>query len=377
MEPVFAAMLVTMLQTGAGEAFEAPLAKLPQFRVPKSLPTWRKQRKAIRRTLWELLGDLPPRPKVPAVEALSRDPRQGYVLEKFQFDNGAGATVPGYLLIPEGLQGKAPAILYNHYHGGKYQQGKEELFLHWPTEEPPGEALVRRGYVVMCIDAYCFGERQWQGPAGKAEAGGQTESALFKYNVWVGRTLWGMMVCDDMMALDYLCSRPEVDAKRIGAMGMSMGSTRTWWLAALDDRISCAVCVACLTRYTNLIETGRLNDHGIYYYVPNMLQHFDTEAVVSLIAPRPLLTLTGDQDTGSPVEGVHLINRTVQQVYVLYDKPERFQGLIYPGVGHDYTPQMWEETLGWLDRWLRRTPTQARATRRTRVRVAAGRLVPT
>ena len=98
-----------------------------------------------------------------------------------------------------------------------------------------------------------------------------------------------MMLRDDLMALDYLASRPEVDARRIGVTGMSMGATRSWWLMALDERIKTGVAVACLTRYQNLIEHEMLKAHGIYYFVPNLLNHFDTEAVVALLAPRPAL----------------------------------------------------------------------------------------
>jgi len=149
--------------------------------------------------------------------------------------------------------------------------------------------------------------------------------------------------------LNYLASRPEVDSKRIAAMGMSMGSTRTWWAAALDERIKAAVSVACLTRYQNLIAHGRLWEHGIYYYVPNMLKEkLDTESVVALIAPRPLLTLTGDRDGGSPADGVRIINSFQENLYRLYGKSDKFRGIIYKGLGHQYTPEMWQETLKWL-----------------------------
>jgi len=150
-----------------------------------------------------------------------------------------------------------------------------------------------------------------------------------------------------------LVSHPEVDPERIAAMGMSMGSTRTWWAAALDERIKVVVSVACLTRYQNLIAHGQVKLHGIYYYVPNMLKEkIDTESVVGLIAPRPHLTLTGDRDGGSPADGVRIINGYQEYLYKLYGKPENFSGLLYKGVGHQYTPQMWEETLNWLRKHL-------------------------
>jgi hypothetical protein len=257
-------------------------------------------------------------------------------------------------MVPAG-GGKRPAVLYHHYHGNRYGQGKEEVlikaFAHWPGGHGliTGEELVRAGYLVLCIDAYGFGERQAQGPAGEEEKGAAAEASLFKTFAWQGRTLWGMMVRDDLLALEYLATRPEVDPQRIAAMGMSMGSTRTWWAAALDERIQVAVSVACLTRYQNLIAKGHLRYHGIYYYVPNMLREkIDTESVVGLIAPRQHLTLTGTDDCGSPVDGVRIINGFQERLYGLYGRPDRFRGVVYPGVAHVYTPEMWEETLRWL-----------------------------
>src|SRR5262249_43372798 len=115
------------------------------------------------------------------------------------------------------------------------------------------------------------------------------ESTQFKLNLWLGRSLWGMMLRDEQILLDYLGTRPEIDRDRIAATGMSMGCTRSWWLAAIDDRVKAIVGVACFTRYTELIAHGNLRAHGIYYFVPGLLKHFDTEAVYSLVAPRPML----------------------------------------------------------------------------------------
>jgi dienelactone hydrolase len=325
-----------------------------QTALPKSMQSWEKRRTKLRRSLLRLLGDLPElfTPKVTISERLSKD---GYELERFTFDNGIGDTVYGYLLIPAGHKGRGSAILYHHYHANRYKQGKEEVIskAFKKLDFATGEVLAREGYVVLCIDAYAFGERRFQGPAGKKEEGRRTEESLFKIFLWQGRTLWGMMVRDDLLALNYLLSRRQVDPKRVAAMGMSMGSTRTWWAAALDERIKVAVCVACLTRYQNLIAHGQVRQHGIYYYVPNMLaEKIDAETVIGLIAPRPLLTLTGDKDAGSPVDGVQLINAFQEYLYKLYGKTENFRGLIYKSVRHEYTPEMWKETLSWLKKHL-------------------------
>jgi dienelactone hydrolase len=321
--------------------------------VPASREAWEIKRQEVRTELWRLLGKLPPRPAAPKVETLSREDRGEFVVERFQFDNQAGATVPGYLLLPKHASARSPAILYCHWHGGEYDVGKEELFQARHTPEAPGPAFAERGYVVLAIDAYCFGERNGRGPGGRIEKDYVGEETTAKFDLWVGRTFWGMLLRDDLMALDYLAVRPEVDPARIAVTGMSMGATRSWWLMALDERIKAGVAIACLTRYQNMIEHQAIHEHDIGYFVPNVLNHFDMEAVVALIAPRPVLFQNGDQDNGSPVDGIRAINAAVQPAYQLYGKERDFESLIYTGQGHVYTPAMWAKTLAWMDEHLR------------------------
>lgn len=321
---------------------------------PQSAGEWAARRRRTISALSRALGALPPRGPAPSVETLAIEETPAYRLERFRFHNGADAVVPGVLVIPRGLKSRAPAIQFLHQHGGHYAAGGKAEMLRegWPVPGTVAEALARRGYVVMAIDAYCFGERSGHGPGGSRETGAPEEASLFKTHLWHGRTLWGMMLRDERMALDYLCSRPEVDSQRIGTFGMSMGSTRAWWLAALDRRIKATVAVACLTRYQELIARGALAAHGIYYFVPGILRQFDSESIIACIAPRALLTLTGDSDDGSPVDGVRAINDAVASVYDALGAGERFRAVVYPRTGHVYTPEMWSETLAWLDRHL-------------------------
>jgi dipeptidyl aminopeptidase/acylaminoacyl peptidase len=346
--------LPLMAQTNEtqGAQLLAAASIAPTFVVPGSRSAWEKQRQEVRAQLWTLLGKLPPRPKEPKIEILSRENKGEYRVEKFQFDNGAGSKVPGYLILPSRNVSKSPAILYCHWHGGEYDIGKEELFQSKHTPEAPGPALAKLGFVVLGIDACCFGERNGQGPGGPEEKGREGEWSASKFNLWVGRTLWGMILRDDIMALDYLASRPEVDASRIGVTGISMGATRTWWLMALDERLKAGVAVACFTRYQELIRHESLKAHGIYYFVPGMLNHFDTEAVVALVAPRPVLFQTGDQDAGSPVDGIHALEAAVRPAFQLYDQPANFESVVYPGLGHVYTAEMWSKTIAWLQKNL-------------------------
>jgi dienelactone hydrolase len=324
---------------------------VPEFSPPKDAADWPALRSETRKTLTRLLGDFPARPAVPLVTLISKTEGDGYVLEKFTFKDGLGLEVPGYLFLPNLRMGKIPGILYCHWHAGQWAVGKEEMLRTNATPVAPGPALARRGFAVLGIDACCFGERNGKGPGGD-ETGVAGELSASKFSLWAGRTLWGTILYDDLMALDYLCSRSEVDPTRIGVTGISMGSTRSWWIMAMDDRPKTAVCVACMTRYQDLVRAGGLKEHGIYYFVPGMLRHFDTEAVISCAAPRPMLFLTGDSDPGSPISGVHALEERVSQVYAKLGAQGSFSSVVYPNTGHVYLPMMWDKMADWMEEKL-------------------------
>ena len=337
----------------AGAAAVPPVyarAAAPEFPLPRDAPGWRAQRPGVLRRVAETLGDLPPRPAPPRSRVVSREVRPGYALERVALDNGVDGEVSALLLVPEGRRAPAPAVLWLH----SSTPDKNQIITPntYGGEEPLGEVLVRAGYVVLAPDAYWHGDRAGSGPAGPFETRREEQESLFKFHAWFGRTLWGMFVRDDQVALDYLCARPEVDAARIGATGMSMGSTRAWWLAAVDERVACVVATACLTRYQNLIRHGQLRAHGLYYFVNGLLKHFDVEGVLALIAPRPFLALTGELDAGSPADGIRVLEELVGAVYGALGAGDRFRNVLYPETGHTVTPEMRAETLAWFDRWL-------------------------
>jgi dienelactone hydrolase/lysophospholipase L1-like esterase len=321
-----------------------------EFRVPADASAWKEQRPAVLRAVRESLGDLPPRPSPSRALIISRELRTGYTLERISLANGVDGEVSALLLIPSVRKGPVPAILWLH----SSTPDKTQIIIPGTNGgiESLGETFVRAGYAVISPDAYWHGDRAGTGPSGAAEAGRTEQEDLFKLNLWFGRTLWGMFVRDDQVALDYLCTRPEVDTSAIGATGMSMGSTRAWWLAAIDDRVAAVVAVACLTRYQNLVAHGELRAHGVYYFVNGLLKHFDTEGVLALVAPRPFLALTGDLDAGSPADGIRVLEQTVGGTYQALGAANRFRSILYPGIGHAYTPEMRAEMLEWFSRWL-------------------------
>jgi dienelactone hydrolase len=320
---------------------------IPDWPVPTDLQKWQATgRNEIRQILAQCLGEMPKRPDPAQVKVLSREDKGEFILERFEFFNGVDMTVPGILVVPKKAKGKVPVVLGLHGHSGS----KHEYL---PNPENPlslGWMLVQNGYAVAAIDGYFNGDRVGKGPRGARDEAGSQEMNLFKLHLWQGRTLWGMMLRDEQCLLDYLATRSELDMNRVGATGMSMGCTRAWWLAAIDDRVHAIVGVACFTRYEELL--AHRSSHGIYYFVPGLLRHFDAEAIYSLVAPRPMLMLNGDQDYNCPPDGMEVLEKKIGAVYQLYGKPEAFRSVIYAKTGHEYLPEMRHEMIAWFRKAL-------------------------
>ena len=295
-----------------------------------------------RAQLYSLLGDLPPRNRQISARTLSVEERPAYSLEKLRLDLNGLEPVPAYFVRPRNLAGKAPSILYNHAHGGEYDIGKEEFLRHRDGfQSPPyAEALASLGICGLCMDTWVFGERATR-----------SEMDTFKEMLWKGQVLWGMMVYDSIRGIDYLASRPEVDAERIGTLGLSMGSTMAWWVAALDERVKVCVDICCLTDFQALMEIKNLKGHGIYYYVPSLLKHFTSAQINALIAPRAHLSLAGNLDPLTPPDGLDRIDRELKRVYAAAGKPEHWKLQRYD-VGHEETPEMRREIVAFLSRLL-------------------------
>lgn len=328
--------------------------KFPDFEFPATLKDWKKERPKVYDTVMMLLGDMPARPAKPKVQIVKREERNGYILEKFLIDNEVDALIPGYLAIPTNTTKKPPVIVGLHSHS----TSKDHVFgFKGGFSNDVMALLISNGFALMSIDNAFHGERLGKGPAGDKETMEHNYenqlNAIFKIDQWFGRTIWGMQLRDEQIALDYLMTRTDVDTSKIGVEGMSMGSTRSWWLAAIDSRIKAVVGAACFYRYEQLIEQRQINAHGIYTFLPGMLKHFDTEGVMGLIAPRPFLVLTGDSDRGSPMSGIRILEKKLGDVYRLYNKTDNFMSIIYPETGHTYNNPMKLEMLYWFEKFLK------------------------
>lgn len=295
-----------------------------------------------RARLYGMLGDLPPRSRPISARTVSVEQRESYVLEKLLLDVNGLEAVPAYLVRPRDATGPLPAVLYHHAHGGHYEIGKEELLCGRRALQRPAyaEVLTAMGYCALCIDTWAFGERQ-----------GKTESEIFKEMLWSGRVLWGMMVYDSIRALDYLAGRPDVDPSRIATMGISMGSTMAWWLAALDERVKVCVDLCCLTDFQAIIASRGLDRHGIYYFVPGLLKAFTTAQINALIAPRPHLGTAGRYDQLTPEDGLARIDAELRRVYQAAGAPEAWTLTRYD-CGHMETAAMRQQIVAYLRTWL-------------------------
>ena len=236
------------------------------------------------RDLYAILGDLPPQ-NFPIEVTQSRTVvYEDRTVEHLVLSLNGLEPVPALFIKPKNAAGPLPCVLYNHSHGGYFDLGKKELLegVSYQFDTPYADSLVESGYAAFCLDAWCFGERR-----------NRAQSDVAKELLWKGQTLWGLMVYDSLRALDYLVSRDDIDSARIATLGMSMGSTMAWWLAALDERIQVCVDICCLTEFDALIESNGLDEHDLYYYVPSLLKKFTTSSINALICPRPHLALAG------------------------------------------------------------------------------------
>jgi len=298
-----------------------------------------------RKELWGLMGDLPWQHKPGRPKLIKTEKHGGYTLERLVLDLNGVEPVPALLLIPDKLQKPAPGLLFIHWHGGMYDLGKEQLLIGDEAQPAYAPVCAEKGLVTLAIDSWCFGERK------HAEVGSVGESDAFKLMLWRGQVLWGMMMFDEFRALDFLASRPEVDAKRLGALGMSMGATKAWWLAALDPRLRLCLDVCCLTEFEELIKINNLKGHGIYYYVPRLLKHFSTAEINELIVPRARLSVNGRQDLLTPPAGVEKVRDYLLPLYRQHGRQEDCRIELFD-CGHVELPEMRKLILAWMDKYL-------------------------
>jgi dienelactone hydrolase len=296
-----------------------------------------------RERLAELLSFREPGIALRSAEIGARD---GYVFERLELELEGVGSVRALLTRPDGAPGPFPAILYGHSHGGRHGIGASELM---DGREyllsPFGPLLARAGYVSLCMDMPTFGRRDHT-----------EESSAAKAHIWYGTSLIGQMISEQAAALTYLAARDDVDPGRIGAFGISLGSTLAYWHAALDPRIAAVAHLCCYADYATLVELGNHDNHGIYLLVPGLLRHTSTGEIAGLVAPRPQLICLGDQDELTPPLSIERALAVTRPMYEAAGAAEALEVFVQAGVDHRETPEMHRLVMGFFERELRPEP---------------------
>jgi dienelactone hydrolase len=346
----------------------------PEFR---DLGRW--QARARARVLEHLFYTPPPVPPEP--EVLRREDRGDHVRESLSFRTTPDLRVPAYVLIPKAAKLPAPGIVVLHCHGGFYVWGKDKV-VEIDDEHPAltgfkrqlyegksvATELVRRGYVVITIDMFYWGERRMlldDDPAAYRDPARMTMDDVAAFNrrsqqgeQLVARSLFtagvtwpGVVLWDDLRTVDYLASRPEVDPRRLGCVGLSVGGYRSFVLSALDPRIKVAVAVGWMSSFATHLRRHVINSIGLTFHIPGLYRYLDLPDLAALIAPRPVLVINGSRDTLFPPEGVQSAFDKIARCFRKAGAPDRQQCRLYDAP-HQFNVKMQAEAWAWVERWI-------------------------
>ena len=360
-----------------GQADRSPLELSylqPRFR---DLGSWQKTARA--RVLDHLFYTPPA--AAPAPEIVRRTDKGDYIEEYLTFQTMPDLRVPAYVLIPKKAALPAPGLVVLHCHGGAYVWGKEKVVAveneHASLAEfkqrlyegtSIANELVRRGYVVITIDMFYWGERRMlldddppsyrerermtaEDIAAFNRRSSQSEQLVARSLMTAGITWPGVMLWDDLRTLDYLASRPEVDRQRLGCVGLSVGGYRSFFLAALDQRIKVAVDVGWMTSFASNIRRHVLNTVGLTFHVPGLYRYFDLPDLAALIAPRSVLVINGSKDALFPIAGVEKAFGKIEACFKKAGVPERQRCRMYDAP-HQFNRAMQAEAWEWLARHI-------------------------
>ncbi len=354
------------------------------FRQPifKNVDAWR----PIARARFHELLMAPPAAPTPIPAIQHHIDFDGLSIEHMQWQLPYGPPTEALVLKPANAKGKLPGVIGLHDHGGNKYFGLRKITriskdphplmiehqrvsysgLAWANE------LARRGYVVLVHDTFAFGSRRMrlgdlpaiirnglveQDPESNEEIKryndfcGPYESLVAKSLFSAGMTWAGVFVADDRSALDYLASRPDVDATRLGCAGLSGGGLRTVMLAGADERIRAACCAGMMTTWTDYL-LNKAHTHTWMCYLAGMPRDLDYPEILGLCAPNPVMVLNNRQDSLFTLSEMERADRMLSDVYRKAGAADRYKCNFYDGP-HKFDAAMQKDAFGWFDRWLK------------------------
>ena len=292
-------------------------------------------------------------------------------LRKFHlwFYSDATERVPGYLLLPDAARykGRRPVVIVLHGTGGNKDNGQiAEL----------ARKAAQAGFIGVAIDGRFHGERTKAG-TGSAE---YNDAIARAFKTGEGHPFYFDTTWDVMRLVDYLSTRKDVDPARIGLTGISKGGIETYLTAAADPRIAAAVSYIGVQSFRweldngqwrariNTIQdgfdasaeaAGKSNDSVDFvreFYarvVPGIDGQFDGPAMLSAIAPRPLLVVNGDSDANTPIAGVRLSVAAAKPLYEAPNAADKLRLIVQENTPHRVNPESIDAGIAWFVRWLK------------------------
>ncbi len=299
---------------------------------------WEARRPRLKQEYFEMLGLWPLPERTPLHPTVTGTVERGdVVIEKLHFQSRPGLYVTGNLYRPKAAHGRLPAVLYVCGHSGRGRDGNKTAF------QDHGMWFASNGYICLIIDTLQLGEVPG------------IHHGTYQYGRWWwqarGYTPAGVECWNGVRAIDYLVGRPDVDAERIAVTGISGGGAATFWIAAADERVKCAVPVSGMSDLESYVTHKVINGHCDCMFLINTYG-WNWTTIAALVAPRPLLFCNSDQDAIFPMDGNRRIIARLRKLYAMYDKPELADEHVSHG-GHDYRPDLRIAVFGWINKHIK------------------------
>jgi dienelactone hydrolase len=325
---------------------KAPMRMTFNATSKKEAEAWQK---SFHTKLVELVGGFP-QDRIPlAPQTLEVTDFPDYRRERFVIETRPGVMLLGALLTPKQSGASAqpfPTVVCVPGHGrglddiiGVNRDGKTEPT---PTNVHRDYAVqvVRQGLAAVAIEPMAFGCRR-DARTKKIGIGASACEPTAASALLLGETMIGWRAYDVMRTIDWIATRPELDSKRIGCLGLSGGGTCTLFSSALEPRIKVAYVSGYLNTFRECIMSM---SHCIDNYVPGILKWGEMYDVAALIAPRPLFVESGERDPIFPLKGSLESFGHVQKVYEVFGAKDQTAQEVFPGV-HEFWGR---QGLPWL-----------------------------